>query len=169
MTKLEKATHLSLIVVCCVAAFALVKTMLVAPQVDLLKPRDLVGRAVKLPGADWNAARLTVLLQLSSTCHFCNESMPFYQTLGAVREHQAGRFQLIVATSDSVGVMERHLAERQVNVDKVLHSRLESIGNGFTPAVFVVDSGGLVKQAFIGKLDPPGEKKLLSILEAGKM
>lgn len=163
MTRLEKATHGFLIGVCCLAGGLLIEQRFF-PQDDG-PPRTLVGREVKLPGADWQGAPLSVLLQLSSTCHFCNESMPFYKQLMAARP---AKVPVIVASSDAVAVMRQHLADEQVVVDKVLHSRMESFGTG-TPTIYIVDSKGLVKRAFVGKLDSAGEKELLSIVERGKV
>ena len=167
MTKLEKVTHGFVIGVCCLAGGLLIEQRFF-PQDDAAAspPRTLVGREVKLPGADWQAAPLSVLLQLSSTCHFCNESMPFYKQLTAAR--QSAKVPVIVASSDAVAVMRQHLEDQQVVVDKVLHSRMESFGTG-TPTIYIVDSKGLVKRAFVGKLDSAGEKELLSIVERGKV
>ena len=92
--------------------------------------------------------------------------MPFYKQLTAAR--QSAKVPVIVASSDAVAVMRQHLEDQQVIVDKVLHSRLESFGTG-TPTIYIVDSKGLVKRAFVGKLDSAGEKELLSIVERGKV
>jgi|HubBroStandDraft_1064217.scaffolds.fasta_scaffold366943_1 hypothetical protein len=169
MTTLEKITHGFLIAVCCLAGGLLIEQRFFPSQeAENVPSRDPVGREVKLPGADWQAAPISVLLQLSSTCHFCNESMPFYKQLMAARQAQGGKVPVIVASSDAVAVMRKHLEDEQVIVDKVLHSRLESFATG-TPTVYIVDSKGLVRRAFIGKLDPSGEKELLSIIERGKV
>jgi hypothetical protein len=65
-------------------------------------------------------------------------------------------------------VMRKHLEDEQVTVDKVLHSRLSAFVTG-TPTVYIVDSKGMVKRVFIGKLDSSGEKQLLAIVERGKV
>ena len=169
MTRLEKVTHGFLIGVCCLAGGLLIEQRFFPPsEADAVPPRGLVGREVKLPGADWQAAPYSVLMQLSSTCHFCNESMPFYKQLMAARQAQGTKMPVIVASSDAVAVMRQHLEDQQVVVDKVLHSRMDSFGTG-TPTIYIVDSKGLVKRAFVGKLDPSGEKELLSIIERGKV
>jgi hypothetical protein len=167
MTKLETATHICLIGLCCLAAGLLIEQRFF-PQADEDQnpARELVGREVKLPGADWQSAPMSVLLEISSKCRFCNESMPFYRQLTAAR--QARKVPVIVACRDAVDVMRKHLDDQQVAVDKVLHSRLEEFGMG-TPTVYIVDSKGLVKRVFIGKLDPAGEKQLLAIVEQGKI
>ena len=169
MTKLEKVTHGFLIGVCCLAGGLLIEQRFFPPgDGDTASPRDPVGREVKLPGADWQAAPYSVVLQLSSTCRFCNESMPFYQRLVAARQAQGAKMPLIVASSDAVAVMRKHLEDQQVAVDKVLHSRPGLFDTG-TPTVYIVDSKGTVKRAFVGKLDSSGEKELLSIVERGKV
>jgi hypothetical protein len=165
MTKLETGTHVLLIGVCLLAGGLLIEQRFFSPDDDT---RELVGRQVQLPGADWQAAPVSVLLQLSSTCHFCNESMPFYRQLIAARQSGAARVPVIVASRDAVAVMRKHLDEQQVTVDRVLHSGLDVFA-AVTPSVYIVDSKGMVKRVFQGKLDSSGQKELLSIVQRGKV
>jgi hypothetical protein len=168
MTKLEKATHGFLIAVCCVSLFMLIESrMSRASHGPAASLHDPVGHAVKLSGVDWQAAPLTVLLHLNSNCHFCKESMPFYQKLAATHQQRGPGTALIVSSQDSVRVMEEYLAKEQVTVDKVLQAQLDSIGVAGTPTVLIVDSQGVVKRAFQGKLNQAREKELLSIIERG--
>ena len=169
MTKLETATHVVLIGLCLLAGGILIEQRFFsAPDEEPPGLRNMVGREVKLPGADWNAAPVSVLLEISSTCRFCNESMPFYRQLMAARQAAAAKVPVIVASRDAVAVIRKHLADEQVDVDKVLHSRLDDFAP-VTPTVYVVDAKGVVRRMFIGKLDPSGEKELLSIVERGKV
>ena len=170
MTKLEKATHVFLIVLCCLAGGLLIEQRFFTAQDDddSRTARDVVGRELKLPGADWQSAPISVLLQISSTCRFCNESMPFYRQLMAARQSAPAKVPVIVASADGVAVMRRHLEEQQVVVDRVLHSRLDAFAP-ITPTVYIVDSQGVVKRVFMGKLDAAGEKELLAIVERGKV
>jgi hypothetical protein len=169
MTKLETVTHVFVIGLCCLAGGLLIEQRFFPSPVAGGDPApSLVGREVNLPGADWRSAPFSVLLQISSTCHFCDESMPFYRQLITVRQSQAVKMPVIVASQDAVAVLRKHLEDRQVVVDKVLHSRLDSFGTG-TPTVYIVDSKGMVRRVFIGKLDSSGEKELLSIVERGKV
>jgi hypothetical protein len=159
-----------LIGVCVLAGGLLIEQRFFSsPEAETAPPvRDVVGREVKLPGADWQSASISVVLQLSSTCDFCNESMPFYKHLIAARQTQAARVPVIVVSRDAVAVMRKHLEDEQVTVDKVLHSRLDSFGT-VTPTVYVVDSKGMVRRVFVGKLDSARENELLSIMEQGKV
>jgi Redoxin len=168
MTRLETATHIFLIGLCCLAGGILIEQRFFSPADDEAGAPQLVGREVKLPGADWQAAPLSVLLEISSTCPYCNASMPFYRQLMAARQAAAAKVPVIVACRDAVAVMQKHLADEQVAVDRVLHSRMAAFPTG-TPTVFIVDSKGMVKRVFVGKLDSGGEKQLLAIVERGKV
>jgi len=80
MTKLETATHVFLIGLCCLAGGLLIEQRFFPPEdADSTAVSNLVGREIKLPGANWQAAPLSVVLQISTTCEFCNRSMPFYK------------------------------------------------------------------------------------------
>jgi len=168
MTRLETASHISVIALCCLAGGLLIEQRFFSSDSGENPSRELIGREVKLPGADWQAAPLSVLLQLSTTCDFCNESMPFYKQLMATRQAQAAKVPVIVVSRDAVDVMRKHLEDQQVSVDKVLHSRMESLGT-ITPTIYLVDSRGTVRRAFVGELDSSGEKELLAIIERGKV
>lgn len=169
MTRLETVTHVFVIGLCCLAGGLLIEQRFFpSPDAGGYPAPSIVGREVNLPGADWQSAPFSVLLQISSTCHFCDESMPFYRQLLTARQSQAAKMPVIVASQDAVAVLRKHLEDRQVAVNKVLHSRLDSFGTG-TPTVYIVDSKGMVRRVFIGKLDPSGEKELLSIVAQGKV
>ena len=168
MTKLEKASHLSVIAVCCLAAGLLIENRFFPPQQAAPSRPRLLGREVSLPGANWQSAPVSVLLEISSTCPYCNASMPFYRQLMAARQAAGAKIPVLVASADAVAVMQKHLADQQVSVDKVLHSPPEGFDTG-TPTVFVVDNKGVVKRAFVGQLDATREQQLLGIVERGKV
>src|SRR5579872_5610154 len=138
MTRLETVTHVFLIGVCCLAGGLLIEQRFFPHNEDEpgVTARSLVGREMKLPGADWQAAPLSVLLQISSTCHYCNESMPFYRQLMASREAAAAKLPVIVASADAVAVIQKHLEDQQLAVDKILHVPLGAFGTG-TPTVYL--------------------------------
>lgn len=167
MTKLEKITHVSLIAVCCVSLFILISARFRSAALPPALRPNLVGQSLFLPGMDWHAAQLNVVLQISATCHFCNESMPFYQTLAAACKRKGTNVALVVSSQDAVPAIQDHLREKQVTVDKVLHSRAGDLGINATPTILVVNSQGIVKQAFVGKLDGYKEQEVLSIVERG--
>ena len=172
MTNLEKLTHISLIALSCVSMALLIEgriarshnqTMIARP----ISERDFVGRTISVSGVDWHSAPLTLVLHLSSTCPYCDQSMPLYQKLAAARAQHKANVALVVSSVDDVETMQKHLAQRQVSVDRVISDNLDSSRIAITPGLLIVDSSGLVVRAFFGKLDHSGETELLRIVERG--
>lgn len=132
-----------------------------APQLRVAQVQALVGRTVQLPGVDFTRKGNTLLIAVSSTCHFCQESQPFYRQLA----NTPGATANIVA----VLPMPQHDAENYVHTTispslQVVSASLGTIGVNSTPTLLLVDSHGKVKKAWIGKLDQATQQQVQSQL-----
>jgi hypothetical protein len=165
--KLERLSHILTIVVCCVALFILVESRFRRPAIQAPSPQqpDLVGRPMNLPDVDWRLSPITVVLAINTTCHFCNESMPFYRNLVSARHRDGSRFTLVILSSETASMLQQYLAEAQIAADSVLHAQVPGLRS--TPTILLVDSTGTIRRAFVGKLSPAGEQEVLSILKRG--
>jgi hypothetical protein len=167
MTKIEKITHILLIVLCCVSVYVILEKRL-APRrpVTSAAAKQFTGRTVQVQGLAWNSSAWTVILQLSTTCHFCADSMPFYRRLADIRR-QPNSIAWVVIGREPAGALQEHLLRERLSVDRVVSGRLEPINFAGTPAIFIVDSQGTVKRAFVGRLSPSDEHEVASIFEKG--
>ena len=77
--------------------------------------------------------------------------------------------RIVVVTADTAEVMQKYLATIQVSVDRVLSIDKGAAGLSETPIILAVDSSGIVKRAFVGKLTSSREKEVLSIVEQGRI
>ena len=166
MSRLEKASHISIVVLCCVAVFLLIERRFTASSVSTAPPAvteaALLGKELNLPGIDWAAADATLVLQISSTCHFCQESVPFYIRLLSARQAETRRTQVVVATPDELNLMQSYLEGAGLIVDKIVNIQRRASGPKGSPIVFLVNHKGTVKRAFVGKLDTSREEELLA-------
>jgi hypothetical protein len=166
MSGLERVAHMAFL---CVSLTAVVLVMETRARNSLAceapKPKqDVVGRRVALGNVDWKKASVTVVLQLSPTCHSCDESMPFYRRLSASR--QLGRYALavVVATGGRMNSMGDKLVRNGVVVDELLEAQSTVLASGFTPTLYMVDSQGIVRGRYIGRLDANREREVMSAL-----
>jgi hypothetical protein len=85
MTRLEKATNVAIIVACAFLIGTFVRNYYLSSRPDpQTQPSILKGAVVKLPGASpagQQPVAPTLVLALSKHCHFCQESVGFYQKL----------------------------------------------------------------------------------------
>lgn len=165
--KIEVAANLSIIIVSLLLGIVLVRqlflggiqTRAVAPQPGTATN---LGTKLTLPGVDWSENKRTLVLALSSTCHFCTESAPFYQRLG-----KEEGVRLIAVVPQDVTEGRAYLDRVRVPIGDVRQMPLDAIGVEGTPTLFLVDNEGRVSGKWVGKLSPDGESELLEQVRAG--
>ena len=118
---------------------------------------------IQLPGVDWSKNQQTLVMAISSTCHFCTESAAFYRDIRA-RTH----VHTIAVLPQSINEAHDYLSNLGIEVDEVLQAPLSSIDVNGTPTLKLVGRDGTVIRTWIGKLPPESEKEvLLSVGNAG--
>lgn len=118
-----------------------------------------IGSKVSLPDVDWQKNKQTLLLVLSTTCHFCSESAPFYQQL--VKERDANT-RIVAVMPQPVSQGKDYLNRLGVTVDEIKQSPLSSVGIRGTPTLILIDSNGIVKESWVGKLPDSEEAKVIN-------
>src|SRR5262249_17225274 len=105
----------------------------------------------------------TLVMALSTQCHFCKESAPFYQQVAQQRSNH-GNFRLIAVLPQSVPESQKYLNELGVTVDIIKQLELDSLGVNGTPTLILADSQGIVADSWRGRLSSEKEADVLSRL-----
>ena len=119
------------------------------------------NQRIQLPGVDWSKNEQTLVLAISSTCHFCTESAPFYRL---IRTHT--HVHTIAVLPQTVEEGRNYLSNLGVQVDEVLQAPLSSMDVSGTPTLMLVSSNGTVIRKWIGKLPPDLEKEVMLSVQA---
>lgn len=117
---------------------------------------SIKDQKIQLPGVDWSKNEQTLVMAISSTCHFCTESAAFYRDIRA-RTH----VHTVAVLPQSINEGRSYLSNLGVQVDEVLQAALSSIDVNGTPTLMLVGRDGTVIRAWIGKLPPESEKEVL--------
>jgi hypothetical protein len=123
--------------------------------------QEMVGRTVQLPGVQFSSANKTLLLAISTTCHFCKDSEPFYKDLLA-KNHSG--INIIAVLPQPLAEAQSYVRQSIAPSVQVVSAQLDSIGVGGTPTLLLIDGGGKVQQAWVGKLDDKGQQQVESML-----
>jgi len=129
-----------------------------AAQPAIVEGTSLKGR---LAGVDWSRNGQTLVLAISTHCHFCTESTPFFRQIAKEKRKD---IKLLAVLPESVAEGEQYLSREGVHVDRVSQLSLASAGIPGTPTMLLVDSGGVVTHFWAGKLDPPVQEQVMSLL-----
>ena len=111
---------------------------------------------IQLPGVDWSRNQQTLVLAISSTCHFCTESAEFYRLISA-----RARIHTVAVLPQGAEEARNYLTDLGVKVDEVLQVPLSSIDVSGTPTLMLISHDGTVIKTWIGKLPPVEEKEVL--------
>jgi hypothetical protein len=170
LKKVELAANISIILLAVMTGVTLYKTHLSAdppknanPTISgsgITKPSTFIGSKVNLSGVNWKVNGQTVLLALSTTCHFCSESTPFYRQLLKER----GSIHIIAVLPQTVDAARKYLEQHGVTVDDVRQAQLDSIDVQATPTLLLVNDAGVITSSWVGKLAADKEAEVLSKL-----
>jgi hypothetical protein len=160
-TRIEKVANISIVLLLLVCA------VLVLPRILLKKgPTPVaVGSHVSLPGVDWTLRDHTLLLVLSTGCHFCSESAGFYKVLSQEAQ-KSGTARLIAVFPQDTTAAHKYLDQMGLRVDAVLSSSLSSVRVMATPTILLVDKQGVVTNSWMGRLTATKEAAVLSELKS---
>lgn len=165
--KVEVIANLSIIAVAVLLCAVLVKSYVIpAPVSNAMGDPAEAKREVKrgdkvgVTGIDWQRSQKTLLLALSTACHFCTESSPFYQRI--VKERGSTRLVALVPQAEEEG--RAYLKSLGVGIDEVKHVTFKSMGLTGTPTLLLADGDGVVTDVWVGALPPNKEEEVISRL-----
>lgn len=163
--KIEIAANIAILI----AAFAVVAFFVrnyVAGRTNN-PPSIAAGEKFALKGVDWQSSEKNLVLAVSTTCHFCTESAPFYRTL--VDQCRQSHVHVVAVLPQPPAEAQAYLANEGVAVDEIRQSPLADLEVRGTPTLLLVDRAGVVRNVWVGKLAERAEKELISRLSSGSI
>lgn len=120
------------------------------------------GTKIKISGVEWNNSQRTVVLALSTHCHFCTASGDFYRRLQKIA---TARGVPIVALLPQPTVEARsYLGNMGLQIALVKQVPLESVNVSATPTLMIINPDGIVTDSWTGQLPSEFEKEVISKL-----
>jgi len=168
VSKLEKASHVSVILVSVASLVCLLPALKksVFPSPREAATSTLVGRKLELPGVQWAPGGASVVIAMNSKCPFCIASLPVYAQLSSLAGRSGGRLSLLVAsTTPDISGVEKLLTEHGVRAVQIVESSTGALHVSGTPTTFIVDRSGVVRWVHLGQMDDSREKELLRVLK----
>jgi len=158
--KIEVAANVAIIVTACLVAVFFVRNYM-AEKSDQ-RHTIALGSRFALENINWEASRKNIVLALSTSCHFCNESAGFYREL--VKECETHGVRTIAVLPQTVSEAQSYLTNEGVKVNEVRQAPLPSLEISGTPTLLLVNNEGKVERVWYGKLPPNDEKDVLAKL-----
>jgi hypothetical protein len=160
--RLEVAANLAIICLCLIVATVIAWKIAQPYGTPDTGHKPRTGETLELSGADWSRSEKTVVLAVSTRCHFCSESAPFYRVLVEATKAKNIRIIAIFPQPPSHGI--HYLRELGVAVQEVWQAPLSTIHVSATPTLIIVNRKGLVTDAWVGKLPEAMQAEVISKL-----
>ncbi|HEX3555595.1 MAG TPA: hypothetical protein VIA62_20425 [Thermoanaerobaculia bacterium] len=164
---LDTAANIAIILVCAIAAVVLVRNQFFPPRPPGAPPQVEKGEQfAALKQAVPAGASRALVVAVSPTCHFCNDSLPFYKHLVDQRNQQGSAVKFVAAVPDEASRAPEtaKFTGAGVQPDSVVPINFSSIKVPGTPTLMLVDNNGKVLNVWVGKLNDDGEKEVLKTL-----
>lgn len=166
----DKLANIAVICVALMLGAVVVKIYLLggskSPAVARTKA-DLVGKQINLPRPLMGRTSTSVVLALSTDCHFCTESMPFYKQLTEMKQGPGTSFQILTFFPQDPAAANAYLREHGVNPDLIMSGPkpFSDLGVAGTPAILLINEKGVVQEAWLGKLNEKEQAEVISKLK----
>lgn len=121
-----------------------------------------LGSKFGLKNVNWQANNKNLVLAVSTTCHFCTESAPFYRKL--VEQCKQQHVHTVAVLPQSPTEAQAYLGGEGVSVDEIRQAPLSDLDIGGTPTLVMVDGTGVVKHVWMGKLPTTQEDDVVTSL-----
>jgi hypothetical protein len=161
LPKIEALANVAIIFVAILLGGVLVKRYILEPQ-DIaslaFSSNQSSAQKIDLPGVDWSKSGKTLVMAISSACHFCTDSAPFYRR---VAETHSG-VQLVAVLPQTVDEGAQYLRKLRFDVDKVVQAPLLTIDVSGTPTLMLVNADGAVIGKWVGQLSAAQEADVLN-------
>lgn len=162
--KVEMAANVAIIFAVLLVSFILIKSYWMKPATEL-HPTIGKGQRLNLSNLNWTPQKDTLILALSTNCHFCTESAPFYKRV-AIASRKRG-LPVIAVFPQPVQEAKSYLSRQGLSFNGVLEAPLSSIQVSGTPTLLLIDQQGVVERVWIGKLSAEKEKEALTTIAPG--
>lgn len=163
MKYLDRVANIAIILAVAVFLGLVIRSEMAHPTKRIeASPHLLLGKVITLPGVRLSQQRQSIVIALSTQCHFCQESLPFYKHLAQTAE---GKLDVIAVLPQPLPAAESFVEQASIRTTHVLSANLGSLGIFATPTVLIVNGKGEIKNAWVGLLDDKSQQQVLSHIQ----
>ena len=171
MSKLERTTHILLIIVSLAGLAVLIRHEFFPASLGRQYPvQELVGSRLAIPGIDLpKRSPVALVVAVRSDCHYCTESLPFYREVDRRHKMSGNTVPLFFISTDPIEKLRAFVEGADIFPDGILSVNFKAVGVAGTPTFVVIDSTGTVRRAFYGRLTERNAREVLSMAERASL
>lgn len=111
------------------------------------------GIAPRVTAVSYESADATVLINVSSACPFCTDSMPAFREIVKYARESAGRVQVVAVGAQHEAAIRAYLQRHSVTVNIRTVPSTHALLRAGTPRIVIVTRDGSIVADWFGQLD----------------
>jgi hypothetical protein len=128
------------------------------------------GQALpRLPQVDYSSSPQTVLIAMNTQCHFCTESISFYNDLARAQQGKDKTTRIIAVFPNAESEVRQYVQQNQLQLETIAGADLKALNIRGTPTIILVNKSGKVLDFWVGKLSEDEKRQITNVLAASKM
>jgi thiol-disulfide isomerase/thioredoxin len=164
----NKITNVVLVVVCVLLVGLVVRREFSrpAPAHQWNVGQDFKTASMTMPN-DVQCGKPTLVMAVSSSCHFCQEDVPIYQKIRSSLKVRDGIIQTAFMMPNTKPEADKWVADNKLTGPYMASQRIfTKAGFTATPTILLIGKDNKVVRFWVGALSPKDEKDLMALLNA---
>jgi hypothetical protein len=162
-TALEAGANLSIVLLTVLLGWTILQRQCRSPGRPTLLNKPALGSSLTLANLDWSQADQTLIMAMSTSCHYCSDSGGFYRRLADLVATRPA-IRLLAVLPEPVEESQRYLDQLGVKVAAIRRVPLSNLSVSATPTLILADKSGLVNAVWVGRLSPTQEQEVVESL-----
>lgn len=149
---LEVATNIAVLLVAVVVLITFAWKFLAGSPKPKLQSGLQKGVAFKqLSGIPYGDSPQTLFIAMSTKCHYCDESVPFYKHLVEIQRGNSTT-RLIALFPNTQSEVNQYVKDRQLDLNTIAAVDFNALNVSGTPTMILIDRNGKILDFWVGKL-----------------
>ena len=117
-----------------------------------------------LPNFNYKGSPQTLLIAMSTKCHFCSESIPFYNQVTKLQKETGKQIRVVAIFPENEDEVKQYVQQNNLDVDSIGGIDFGRFNLEGTPTMILVDRDGKVLNFWIGKVPESDQQQVIKSL-----
>lgn len=127
------------------------------------------GKAItNVPAANLNGPQATLLIAMSIRCHFCTESISFYNQLARAQQGSGNSPRLIAVFPEEESKVKQYVQQNGLQVSSTAATDFKELGVETTPTMILIDKEGKIIDFWIGQIPEEAQQQVIEVVASTK-
>lgn len=115
----------------------------------------------QVPGVSYGSSPRTLLIAMSTRCHYCAESLPFYKQLVEAQRTSGRETHVVAVFPNQEPEVRQYVQQNRLDLETVAGVDLGTLNIYGTPTAVLIDDSGKVRDFWLGKLPEDREQQII--------